>query len=398
MTPHDGSSKLGSWTSKLYKTIRPAPHPLMVEFSNSLSRFRHSPGQIWRHALSSSVYRDLKESPGGFGAGVVSSSERRSGESKSRSSSRGPPIAAVRAYTWRRFVRVEHFGLSGLLFYEIGLPSTRLGVVESMERGDDDIEKLLTLESVFGDPNDPADPGMDVDDLLDAVHAKLVYFPAYACTSFLMGQAVLASFRDRPMLQPWPDREGFSVLSPEISDDVFSTSCPGPVSLVPAKALLSTQEDAAEFDGECSSLSSCSSGSGDVGIADVFSLDQNDPHVSLCVRSSNLSQPIRPPTPKLSDHESDEKEDEDANTTSSTIDSMGPLTPPRSRPVELDARLFLSSGMMCKPAPPPVFVSVGTFCLSVYDDLASFLDLSASELEDDSFGWADMNGESDDDL
>jgi len=42
------------------------------------------------------------------------------------------------------------------------------------------------LKSVFGDLNDPSDPGMDLDQLLDIVHAKVIYFPAYACTSFVV--------------------------------------------------------------------------------------------------------------------------------------------------------------------------------------------------------------------
>jgi hypothetical protein len=42
------------------------------------------------------------------------------------------------------------------------------------------------LLEVFGDDDDPEDLGMDVDHLLDRVSARLIYAPAYACTSFVV--------------------------------------------------------------------------------------------------------------------------------------------------------------------------------------------------------------------
>ena len=46
------------------------------------------------------------------------------------------------------------------------------------------------MQGVFGDPDSPevaADCGMKFDNLLDAVDSKVVYFPTYACTSFIVG-------------------------------------------------------------------------------------------------------------------------------------------------------------------------------------------------------------------
>jgi len=78
---------------------------------------------------------------------------------------------------------MDHLGLSGLLFYEIRAPIPEM---------DNDLfapregTTSLSLEDVFGDQDDPTDGGMSVDDLLDVIHAKVVFFPAYACTSFIV--------------------------------------------------------------------------------------------------------------------------------------------------------------------------------------------------------------------
>ena len=140
-------SRAGSWSYKLYDVLRPSrtrsPAP-------ALSGFRHPPGDIWRHAFSVSVYVDLET--------FVDDSY---------------PIS------WRRFVRFERFGLSGVIFYEI-----RRG--QSNGQRPENESGQLTLESVFGDLSDPSDLGMDLDQLLDMVQVKVIYFPAYACTSFVV--------------------------------------------------------------------------------------------------------------------------------------------------------------------------------------------------------------------
>lgn len=166
-------SKPGSWASRLYDILRPAPHPMAVQFSNSQSRFRHSTGEIWRHALSCSVYHDLLGD-------------------RDTNKNIAPTNRACRRRTWRRFVRIECIGLSGLLFYEIRAPassvcdSPRIHEGRPILTGNEQCKYDLTVENVFGDPDDPDDAGMEVDDLLDAVHARVVYFPAYACTSFIV--------------------------------------------------------------------------------------------------------------------------------------------------------------------------------------------------------------------
>ena len=83
--------------------------------------------------------------------------------------------------TRRRFVRLEHIGLSGVILYEIRMCSPC-----RISHGAD-IEDCLTMQGVFGDADCPelaADHSMNIDDLLDAVDAKVVHFPGYACTSF----------------------------------------------------------------------------------------------------------------------------------------------------------------------------------------------------------------------
>lgn len=72
-----------------------------------------------------------------------------------------------------------------MILYEIrmcspGRPSQGDGI---------NVEDCLTMQDVFGDPDSSevaADHSMDLDDLLDAVDAKMVHFPSYACTSFVV--------------------------------------------------------------------------------------------------------------------------------------------------------------------------------------------------------------------
>lgn len=54
------------------------------------------------------------------------------------------------------------------------------------ERDSAGVGDYLTMQRVFGDPEVATDNSMDLDDLLDAVHAKVVHFPTYACTSFIV--------------------------------------------------------------------------------------------------------------------------------------------------------------------------------------------------------------------
>ncbi|KXN87853.1 hypothetical protein AN958_08042 [Leucoagaricus sp. SymC.cos] len=108
---------------------------------------RYPPGHIWKHIFSVCVYSDLD----GLNPTVL----------------------------WRRntrFVRLEDFGLSGVILYE-------LPVFHGI---DGRTRPRLTLEGVFGCEKRDYEDGMSIGDLLDAADAKLVYFPAYACTSFIV--------------------------------------------------------------------------------------------------------------------------------------------------------------------------------------------------------------------
>jgi hypothetical protein len=153
----------GSWTCKLYNVLRPAPpDSITPQLAKSFSRFRHSPGDIWKHTFSNAIYHDL--------SGVALEHD------------------SMGAVTWRRFVRVEHIGLSGIIFYQLLAPSSK----QALEtHADDDVSYYLNLENVFGDLDNPSDSGMGLDELLDTVDAKMVYFPAYACTSFFVRNFVL---------------------------------------------------------------------------------------------------------------------------------------------------------------------------------------------------------------
>ena len=91
-------------------------------------------GILWRSVLAQSIFSDL----------------------------------SLKLASGRRFLPLHHLGLCGVILYE--LP----GQAQNGE---------FTISSVFGDSSDP---GMDTEELLDGVRAKLVYAPAYACTSFVV--------------------------------------------------------------------------------------------------------------------------------------------------------------------------------------------------------------------
>ncbi|KIL61161.1 hypothetical protein M378DRAFT_49837, partial [Amanita muscaria Koide BX008] len=105
-------------------------------------RSKYPPGMIWKQTLGQCVYNDLFQ-------------EETYGSLMSRQR--------------RRFARLDSLGLSGVVFYEI--PTKDAG---------------FTLKAIFGDPLDKSVRGMTVDELLDGVGAQVVYFPSYACTSFVV--------------------------------------------------------------------------------------------------------------------------------------------------------------------------------------------------------------------
>ena len=140
------------WSSALHSVLIPAPRPdYLVETHKNFNplRHRHSAGLIWKRTLGHCLYCDLSEEE----------------------------ASASLVRQRRRFARLESLGLSGVILYEI--PAGPVSTTDAPPR-------RMTLKSVFGDPTDPNQHGMDVDDLLDSINARVIYFPSYACTSFIV--------------------------------------------------------------------------------------------------------------------------------------------------------------------------------------------------------------------
>jgi len=132
------------WTANLERIFRLYSVRLLPYFDKQANPrlFRHHPGTIWKTALAQSIFADLS--------------------------------LGIRG---RRFIPLEHLGLSGVILYE-------LPVITAQD--DPENHSGFTLKSVFGDDSHPDDLGMDVEDLLDAVCGTLIYVPAQACTSFVV--------------------------------------------------------------------------------------------------------------------------------------------------------------------------------------------------------------------
>ena len=150
-TPNSKAGPCSRWSSVLHSFLtasRPVSH---IETNKNFNprRDRHLPGLIWKRILGHCLYCDLS------GEETLGSLVRQR----------------------RRFVRLESLGLSGVILYEI--PAVAVSRT-------DEPPTRMTLRSVFGDPTDPSEHGMDINDLLDDVNARVVYFPSYACTSFIV--------------------------------------------------------------------------------------------------------------------------------------------------------------------------------------------------------------------
>ncbi|KAF9523083.1 hypothetical protein CPB83DRAFT_62774 [Crepidotus variabilis] len=171
-----------SWVSELITILSPVQHSVTSSFPRNRSSRKYPPGDIWKHVFSISVYDDL--------SGRLREIE----------------VPPHRDSLWWRFVRLECVGLSGVIIYTIRTPPT---VGEQKPDGIFDHERL-TLQKVFGD--DTSNQGMTVDELLDAVAGRILFFPAYSCTSFVIGQVVHAAFTNTSFARPIPAKNGFSVL------------------------------------------------------------------------------------------------------------------------------------------------------------------------------------------
>jgi hypothetical protein len=102
---------------------------------------------------------------------------------------------------------------------------------------------------------------------------------------------------------------------------------------------------------------------------EILSMEPDSPYRSLCVRSSSLLPLVT--TGSFNDF-GEEKEEE--NCTVSTVDSVGPRTPPLVK-----GKVELSSPS--KSSGVPACLSTGRSWLSMHDDMASFLDFSATQVD-----------------
>jgi len=214
-------------------------------------------------------------------------------------------------------------GLSGVILYE--LPDAG-----HLEAGDPQSSKALTLQEVFGDDDDPEDLGMEVDHLLDRVGARLIYAPAYACTSFVVGQvmnALIHSHRMRPIAT------SHGIIVDATAFTLFDSFGGGPAAYTPKPRI-----DVLSYLKPADRVRRNNSPSLPLPFPKpfIFSNDPNDKDCEL-----------------YNDHDHDQDQDQDADSSVSTIDSIGPYTPPHSRsgtPIivasnELQSRLPFSSSI-----------------------------------------------------
>lgn len=114
----------------------------------------------------------------------------------------------------RRFARLEQSGLSGVILYEIPVK----------HRSDGRTCPGVTLEEVFGSKEGNYEDGMNMKELLGSTDARLVYFPAYACTSFFIGQVMHTFLAGDCHLQLRPALNGFFVFTDSSDQDGYQSA------------------------------------------------------------------------------------------------------------------------------------------------------------------------------
>ena len=139
------SPTIHGWSDNIKRLFTHRSNTPSNRSSKEAGRILRPAGMIWRSALAQSIFFDL----------------------------------ALAVDAGKRFLPLHHLGLSGVILYD--LPDPRYDGDTPNENS-----KRFTLSGVFGDPDDPQDLGMETDELLDRVHARLIYLPAYACTSFVV--------------------------------------------------------------------------------------------------------------------------------------------------------------------------------------------------------------------
>jgi hypothetical protein len=128
------------WSHRLSRILRPTTSSSLCTRPTFIPRPPVYPGgEIWKHIFSFCVYSDL--------AGSV-----------------------LWGKSNRRLVRFERFGLGGVILYEIPVVCGPTGCVRPM----------FAIED-----------GTSITRLLELTNTKVVYFPAYACTSFTVGLVFL---------------------------------------------------------------------------------------------------------------------------------------------------------------------------------------------------------------
>lgn len=165
-----------------------------------------------------------------------------------------------------------------------------------------------------------------------------------------------AYLSNRPELTPIPAPSGFSVLASESPTRICTSFIPS----------IGQCSDDASICGAPFKLSP--SGFYLDGLQEAFSLVDDDPYLALCVRTSSLDSSFHSSTSKIS---------EAGDVGDSTIDSLGPYTPPR-----LSHRLISSGKRNVVSEAPPGFISPSPLHFTEENELTSFIDFSESFVED----------------
>lgn len=177
-----------------------------------------------------------------------------------------------------------------------------------------------------------------------------------------------AHLSNRPELTPISAPSGFSILASESPSGICTSFTP--------------------VTGQCSDGNTsigCASPSGIPldDLQEAFSLTDDDPYLALRVRTSILDSSgysLHCTASKLSDFE----ETEDVG--NSTIDSLGPCTPPR-----LSCELIPSGKHLATSKKSPGFVSPGSLDLTEENHSASFIDFNETFFHNDKRNFDAIN-------
>ncbi|KAK7443739.1 hypothetical protein VKT23_015521 [Stygiomarasmius scandens] len=157
--------------------------------SRSLRSSRFPAGSIWRSLLTKCIYNDNFPSDHNHKKNVAQNAEG----NQSQDSSSVPMVTrTMHQSRQRRFARMDEMGIGALIMYE--LPN-----------------ELAKSEGVVFDARSS---GAEIEELFETIQANVVYLPLYACSSFVIGQLMNATFYN-PNMRPFPapGGQGFTVES-----------------------------------------------------------------------------------------------------------------------------------------------------------------------------------------